>query len=264
MTRRYFSQRENGAPAITTQDFAYRFYHILEGFALDDYFNRLDIKFRHSLSSSDKLKRELAVAFGPESDNMLPTERNLLNMRRNSIFDLIEFLSEYVSEPHPTNLPPFIKTIRVNEGLEKWRRTVNECLEQLDPPYNLTTNKEIEIASPSAGLRRLVDDYASPSQDAQEKIDHACRLFLKRNATVLDRRSALKDLADILEMLRDDLNASIGKKKADKLFDIANNYGIRHNNREQLEMNESYARWFFYSALSTIDLVVNLGKSSNE
>ena len=104
----------------------------------------------------------------------------------------------------------------------------------------------------------MVTDHASPSRDAQEKIDHACRLFLNRNATVLDRRSALKDLADVLELLRNDLNASIGKKKADKLFDIANNYGIRHSNREQLELDENYSRWFFYSALSTIDLVARL------
>ena len=119
-------------------------------------------------------------------------------------------------------------------------------------------NKEIEITSPSAGLRHLVDDHASPSRDAQEKVDHACKLFLKRDAIELDRRSALKDLPTF-EMLWNDLNTSIGKKEMDKLFYIANNYGIRYNNREQLELDGNYARWFFYSALATIDLVASLG-----
>ena len=85
---------------------------------------------------SDKLKSELAVAFGRKSHNMLPTEHNLLKMSRDSIFDLIEFLSEYVSEP----LPRFESVdAAVHEyarrGLEKWRKAVNERLEQLDPPY---------------------------------------------------------------------------------------------------------------------------------
>ena len=63
-------------------------------------------------------------------------------------------------------------------------------------------------------------------------------------------------------MLRDDLKANIGKKEADKLFDIANNYGIRHHNREQMELDENYMRWFFYSTLATIDLMASLDKSS--
>ena len=39
VTRRYFSQREGAAPANTTQDFAYRFYNIFEGFVEDGCFD---------------------------------------------------------------------------------------------------------------------------------------------------------------------------------------------------------------------------------
>lgn len=263
MTRRYFSQRENTAPAGTTQDFAYRFYNIFEGFVLDGYFERLSMGVLYEGLISNKLMRELAVAFGRESKSMLPTKSNLPNMSRDSIFDLIEFLSDYVSEPLIARIQPGSNpSLRTDNGLEKWRKAVNECLERLDLPYNLTANKEIEIASPSAGLQHLVDDHASPVRNAQEKVDHACRMFLKRNATVHDRRSALKDLADVLELLRDGLKANIGKKEADKLFDIANNYGIRHHNRKQMELDENYMRWFFYSALATIDLVASLDKSA--
>ena len=265
MARRYFSQRKNGAPAINTEDFAYRLYNIFAGFVRGGYFERLNMRISGGDFASDELRRNLAIAFGRKSRNMLPTESNLLNIDRDSIFDLIEFLSEYVLEPYRTGalIHPNHAT-RVKSGLRKWRKAVNECLEQLDPPCRLTANREIEILPPSAGLRHLVGDHASPSQDAQKKVDHACRLFLKRNATALDRRSALKDLVDVLEPLRKDLDARIGKKKADKLFDIANNYGIRHNNRDQLELDENYARWFFYSALSTIDLVTRLGDKKQQ
>ena len=265
VTRRYFSQREGAAPVNTTQDFAYRFYNIFEGFVWSDYFERLDIGASYDQLISYKLRRELAIAFGLEGKSMLPTESNLLNMSRDSIFDLIEFLSEYVSEPPVSRLQPDSnRGLRADNGPEKWRKAVNECFERLDLPYHLTANKEIEVASPSAGLQRLVDDHAGPSRDAQEKVDHACRMFLRRNATIHDRLSALKDLADVLELLRDDLEADIGKKEADRLFYIANNYGIRHHNRKQMELDENYMRWFFYSALATIDLMASLDKPSKD
>lgn len=263
--RRYFSQRKNGAPAISTQDFAYRLHNILVDFARNGYFERLGMRVGYEDVISNELRRKLAIAFGHESRNMLPTESNLTNMGRDSIFDLIEFLSEYVSASSLVRLQASLNPdTQIPDGLEEWRKSVNEYLEQLNPPYRLTANGEIEILPPSAGLRHLVDAHASPSQDAQEKIGHACRLFLKRDATVHDRRSALKDLADVLEMLRNDLDASIGKKEAGKLFDIANNYGIRHNNRKQKELDENYAQWFFYSALSTIDLVARLGSKQQQ
>lgn len=260
MVRRYFSQRKNGAPAISTQDFAYRIYNIFEGFAQGCCFESLGGDIKYGTFTSDKIRRKMAIAFGRESHNMLPTESNLLNMDRDSIFDLIEFLSEYVSASSITrSYRHMYPDVQILDGLEDWRESINGCLGQLDPPYHLTADGEIEISPPSVGLQHLVNDHASPYQDAQEKVDHACRLFLKRNATELDRRSALKDLADVLEPLRNDLAASIGKKEAGKLFDIANNYGIRHNDEKQKKLSENYAHWFFYSALATIDLMGRLG-----
>lgn len=265
MARKHYSQREGRAPPITVQDFAYGFYNIFEDFVADGYFDRLNLGVLHEGSVSRKLERRLAVAFSHRDHEMIPTENNLLNMSRESIFDLIEFLSDYVSEPLSARLQRISDSgVPAEDALEKWRESVNEFLWQLDPPHNLTANKEIEISPPSAGLRRLVDNHVSPSRDAREKIDHACRLFLKRGATVHDRRSALKDLADVLEPMRNDLNTCIGRKDTNKLFDIANNYGIRHNNREQMELDENYARWFFYSVLATIDLVAILGNPNDD
>ena len=263
MTRKYFSQRKDTVSNITTQDLGYRFYNIFEDFVLEGYFDRLRMGALYEKLISDKLRRILAAKFGHKSHEMIPTKNNLLNMSRDSIFDLIEFLSDYVSEPLSVRMQMISNSsIKIENGLEKWRKSINECLEQLDPPYNLTANGNIEILSPSAGLRRLVDNHASPSKNAQEKVDHACRLFLKRNATIHDKRSALEELASVLEPLRDCLKVSIGRNNTSKLFEIANNYGIRHNNNKQKDLDENYMWWFFYSALSAIDLVARLGTPS--
>ena len=52
-------------------------------------------------------------------------------------------------------------------------------------------------------------------------------------------RRCQRSSPDVLELLRGDLEAAIGKKEADRLFDIANNYGIRHHNRKQMELDEN-------------------------
>ena len=95
----------------------------------------------------------------------------------------------------------------------------------------------------------------------QEKIEHACKLFLKHNATIHDKRDALKNLVDILEPLRNGVVEKLGKKNTSKLFDIANNYGIRHNNKDQMKLDENYMLWFFYTTLAAIDLMSNLRES---
>ena len=243
-------------------DFAYRFHNILECFTADRYFGQLEMDNLHLGYISDKLRRELSIAFGAKSANMIPTWNNIRSMSRNSLFDLIEFLSEYVSESRYAGQYGHMlsSSTLTKRGRNTWSNSVNEYLALLDPPFHLTPSLEIEASSSSKGLRQLVNNHASPSSDTQEKVDHACRLFLKHDATVHDKRSALVDLIGALEPLRSEMKARIGKRESDKLFDIANNYGIRHQGQIQEELDENYMQWYFYSTLSTIDLMAKLNK----
>ena len=262
MARKYFSQRGSGTPAITVTDFAYRFYNILEGFAADRYFEQLEMYSLRPEHISSKLRRELSIAFGAESADMVPTYDNIRSMSRRSLFDLIEFLSEYVSESSGSGLHNIMVdySVLAQRGQNAWGSSVNGYLALLDPPVHLTPSLEIEALSSSEGLRQLVNNHASPSNDTQEKVDHACRLFLKHDATVHDKHSALVDLIGVLEPLRSKMKARIGKRESDKLFDIANSYGIRHQGQIQEELDENYMQWYFYSTLSTIDLMAKLNK----
>ncbi len=262
MARKYFSQRGSGTPTITIPDFAYRFYSILESFIADRYFEKLEMHNLHLGYISNKLRRKLSIAFGAESTNMIPTCDNIRNMSRSSLFDLIEFLSEYVSKSRDAGRYNVMlgHSTPAQRGRRAWSRSVNEYLALLDPPVHLTPSLEIEALSSSEGLRQLVNNHASPSSDTQEKVDHACRLFLKHDATVHDKHSALVDLIGVLEPLRSEMKARIGKRESDKLFDIANSYGIRHRGQTQEELDENYMQWYFYSTLSTIDLMAKLNK----
>lgn len=65
------------------------------------------------------------------------------------------------------------------------------------------------------------------------KLDSATKRFRTRDASLDDRRAAVRDLADVLESLRDDLKDSMLSKDERELFHIANGFAIRHQNRHQ-------------------------------
>lgn len=283
MARKYFSQRSGNIPDnISLADFASRFNIIFNNFVKERYFKEMGIINQDSdsvrMSDLGKLKEKLFLAFGPNSKKMVPIPENIMKLDRDSLFDLIELLADHVSEHKTSTLsddvfsllapdrftrrPRKIHTTHFDSydnenGRKKWRDVLNEYLIQLDPPSRLTNEQNIEILPTSEGLRHLVDNCASPSEESGKKIKHAQGLFLKHGATEDDKRSALKDLADVLEFMRREIK--IIPTEENELFNIANNYGIRHYKPDQKTgYDENYLQWIFYSYLAAIDLVTKL------
>ena len=263
---KYFSQRTGDPNGNSLSDFSSRFFVIFSDFVDMGYFRGVRT-FRESPKLSyevniDWLEKQLILTFGAKGSRMTPTRTNITNLDQNSLFDLIEFLSKEVSIPggeyyvgkHGDNY--YEPDDGFEDGWGKWRDTLNEQLAHLDPPYKLTTDRNIETVSTLEGLHNLVDNYESPSKGDQEKIKYACKLFLKHRATQGDKCSALKHLADILELMRDDLKKFISSEE-NELFNIANRYGIRHY-KDQNKCDENYQQWIFYSFLATIDLMAKL------
>jgi hypothetical protein len=63
-------------------------------------------------------------------------------------------------------------------------------------------------------------------------------------------------LVDILESLRPKLKNVISTKDEDDLFNIANNFGIRHKNeRQKIDYDPLWLSWMFYYYLATIHFV---------
>jgi hypothetical protein len=72
-----------------------------------------------------------------------------------------------------------------------------------------------------------------------------------------ERRVAVRDLADVLEALRADARAHMSKKDEGDLFNIANNFHIRHNDDKQLrDYDVIWLTWIFYFYLATIHALV--------
>ena len=72
-----------------------------------------------------------------------------------------------------------------------------------------------------------------------------------------DRRNAVRELADVLEYLRPQVKDHM-KDDENDLFNIANNFGIRHHNQKQKTRYDQalWLSWIFYVYLAAIHLVV--------
>ncbi|NLI90605.1 MAG: hypothetical protein GX366_09470 [Epulopiscium sp.] len=102
------------------------------------------------------------------------------------------------------------------------------------------------------------------------KVQQAIYKYRNRKSTREDRRRAVRDLADILEFLRPKLKLVLGSKDERELFNIANNYYIRHHNdMQKSDYSTVWLSWIFYLYLSTIHLAIRLineqeGKANGE
>jgi len=82
-----------------------------------------------------------------------------------------------------------------------------------------------------------------------------------------EKKDAIRDLADVLEYLRPRLKDVLSSKDENDLFNLANNFGIRHHNANQKTDydKEIWYPWMFYYYLATIRACISLlRKAENE
>lgn len=182
--------------------------------------------------------------------------------------DLLELLhAECVSLPKSRTRMKFGSDYRFNapfskaEGQRVFREKINPVLAMAQPPYELEASGTIRQLPPE-DLSGLVDEPLPEDEEAAvvDPVRAAIEQFFRRGAAVHDRLAAVKMLADSLERLRPEVKAELLSKDEAALFNVANNFGIRHNNREQrLDYNrELWLEWMFYVYLATIRAMLRL------
>ena len=105
------------------------------------------------------------------------------------------------------------------------------------------------------GLDELVVELADVSATGDPRVPHAINVFRRHGATREDRRDAVRGLADTLEANRRLLKAELLSNDEGALFQIANNFDIRHHRADQkTNYPDEYLDWLFHWYLATIDL----------
>jgi hypothetical protein len=189
-------------------------------------------------------------------------------LTEDEIFDLIEFLYDHASQPtgegsyHSWNQCGYHYTKFIHGTAQREFRTeVNEFLKDYGDGYELSESGEI-LTRPGGALDALLE-APIPARDASNitaRVNAAVIKFRRRSASEEERRDAIRDLADVLEFLRPDIKQALNHQDEADLFNIANNFGIRHHNASQKTNYDKmiWFSWIFYFYLATIHAALRL------
>jgi hypothetical protein len=182
------------------------------------------------------------------------------------LFDVIELLHDLVARPLKRQLHSYggcgwhHELFQIEPGRVSYRWRVNKVLERGDLGLRLA-----EEGNDTGRLVSVTDDerttlvqalVAREADEPADQVRHAIELFRARGADRNQKRSAVAALALVLEERRHNVLAdAMSKSDRGVLFDIANNFHIRHQDAKQKrDYDEFYLDWIFWVYLSTVEL----------
>lgn len=187
------------------------------------------------------------------------------------IFDVIEFLYDHVSKPGVMQQMTTDMGWNYNDydgydkkaGQEEFKDTVNAFLHEYKTGFELT-QEGIVLALGTEGLQHIlgaeIPEYDEVNVDS--KVRNAITKWRNRNLSLAEKKNAIRDLADVFEWLKKSkrLEDVLDKKDDSAIFDIANNFEIRHHDPKQ-KTNYDRAIWYswiFHFYLATYHAVIRL------
>jgi len=183
-------------------------------------------------------------------------------------FDVVEALDELVARPRRRSWHSYHRewdysdySRPAGQAVYRWR--VNDLLDRSQAPLRLAeTGEDAGLLVHAAGddRDRLVQlALAGQAGTDRDEVQHAVALFRSRTGTRQDKRSAVVALARLLEHRRRLIKAELLSKDEGALFDIANNFDLRHSNASQRpDYDDAYLDWLFWWYLATVELAGRL------
>lgn len=184
---------------------------------------------------------------------------------REMALTLIEIFHDLISRPRSRFYHDFSNC---GWHYSDYSRTTGQALYRWKINKLLLAHQEVLVLSDSGSDRgRLVHKVdegrtvlvhsVSETEDSTSKnsVDHAIALFRKRDSTFEDKRSACAELALILEDRRDLIQENFLKKDEKLIFQLANQFHIRHRDgRQHGDYAVEFLEWIFWIYLSTVEL----------
>lgn len=203
--------------------------------------------------------------------DLWPIKEKCLEYTEDDVFDVIEFLYDYISRPvdgfyHDwNNCGWHYDTFDKATGQEEFRSMVNEILKDYKTGFELSANGEV-LTLAEQGLENLfaADLPIYDPENVESRVESAILKFRRYKSSLNDRRDAIRDLADVLEFLRPKVKAVLTAQDENDIFNVANNFGIRHHNdRQKTDYDKAiWYSWIFYFYLSTIHACMRMIKKA--
>lgn len=197
-------------------------------------------------------------------DHLWPIPEKCPKYSEDDLLDVIEYLFTAVSKPVEGTYHSFNdcgmhwETFNKKEGEKIFRQKINDLLALYRTKFELSETGEV-LHKPDRGFEAIfAADTPTDDANIRSRIDAAVARFRRHGSTPDDRRQAVRDLADVLEYLRPKVKTVLDNKDESDLFNIANNFGIRHHNDKQKTGYDAalWLSWMFYFFLATIHVVL--------
>lgn len=186
------------------------------------------------------------------------------------LFDIIEFLFDHISKPteeganfHSYGNEWHYTLFDQLAGQKEFIDEVNQFLNDYSTGYELSDKGEI-LSLGDPHLQQLLDAQLPVynPENVEMKMILASEKFRKYGSSLTDREEAVRILADCLEFIRPEIERNISSKDEGDLFNIANNFGIRHHNSKQKTNYDKniWLSWMFYFYLATLHACLRIIK----
>ena len=198
--------------------------------------------------------------------NVWPIEDNIGDYDETTLFTLIEFFYDYVSEPQSRRYHDWDNCgwhtwdYDKQKGKERYIDDLDKILMDYKGGYKLSKDGEILEIAPTV-LKPLVEELIET--DNPDNIDSRIHLALSKysryNANIDDKKESVRTLADVLEYLRKG-DIKLLKSDDSDLFNLINNFDIRHHNQMQKGDYDKdvWYDWMFYTFLASIYALLKL------
>lgn len=247
-----------------------------EHLARDGYFQE---HFGYSCVDGDvpgKLGEKIqdVLLFKLRKDDVWPIFNHIDAYKEDDLFDMIEFLYDHVSAPNPAGAFPHTfcdcgwhyKTFDKVPGQNLYVMKINEILGQYQSGFEISGDGEIMSLAPS-GMEQLLSTSLETvdNENVLQRVEHAKNKFRSYHSTSDERSESVRELADVLEFLRSEAKKVLDSKDENELFQIVNNFGIRHHNGKQKTNYDKaiWHDWMFYYFLATIHACLSMIAKKN-
>lgn len=272
MVKRYYSSR-NQRKQLSINGLYIKLQHLYLLFRDQDYFKGKTGITKTELPDAINHKTALALGFQP-----FPiTKWAATDITEDHIFDVLEFLHDHISKPGAWvgmttetgwNYYDYESYDDV-EGQSEFREHVNSFLCDYKSGFELTADGVI-LALGAGTLQQILYAEVEPydERNVDTRVRNAIRKWRNRNLDMTERRQAIREIADVFEWLKKSkkLEKVLNRKDEAALFDIANNFAIRHHNPKQKGDYDDtiWYSWMFHFYLATYHAVIRLLKRGEE